>query len=534
MQASATSDAASADIKALIEAERRRIVAAMAREGIEGAAVCFVHDGAPVWVEGFGVTDSGAGRAVGADTIFSIQSTSKNFTATAVMIAAQRGLLDLDEPITGYLPGFTVQSRFEARPQDRITLRLLLSHRAGFTHEAPVGNNYEPAFPNFEAHVRSISATWLRFPVGERYRYSNLGFDLAGYILQVRAGMPFADWLRSVLFEPLGMNDSTAAPDVYAARGDRAVGHQTGHATVPLRTPLIPSGGVYTSARDMAAYALFHLGRGRAGGKVVLREDLWREMHGFGLGGDYGFGVIREERRYGDTPVRLLSHKGGGFGFGSVFDYCPEAGLAWIALFNRPADAAYGFGAGLVNAALAGRFGPRRPRLSATDVATIAPPRAQLRQLAGTYVGRNANANLVLEAGALRFQQGQFATAMRFDAPDETFIVGSDQELVTYRCRPATPRAPAHLECSVGEDSLDYNDGPDDQPGPDDLRWRRYVGHYRVDQWGVPAMDVTVRQRNGYLHLDETRLIVETEPGLFFTSDGEAVDFRQNPPTWKN
>lgn len=101
--------------------------------------------------------------------------------AVAIMLAVQRGLLDLDAPITTYVPRFVVRSRFESNPQDRITLRLLLCHRAGFTHEAPIGNNYDPDFPSFEAHVQSISDTWLRFPVGERYRYSNLGVDLAGY-----------------------------------------------------------------------------------------------------------------------------------------------------------------------------------------------------------------------------------------------------------------------------------------------------------------------------------------------------------------
>lgn len=524
----------SVDIRALIEAERGRIRQAMATNGVEGAAVCLIHGGAPVWVEGFGVTDGASGREVGADTIFSIQSTSKNVTAAAVMVAVQRGLLDLDEPITRYLPGFTVQSRFEPRPQDRITLRLLLSHRAGFTHEAPIGNNYEPAFADFEAHVRSISRTWLRYPVGERYRYSNLGFDLAGYILQVRTARPFADWVQSVLFEPLGMTDSTVATEVYAARTNRAVGHQHGHDSVPLRTPLIPSGGVYTSARDMAAYAMFHLGRGRAGETVILREDLWREMHGFGLGGDYGFGVIREERCYGEVPVRLLSHKGGGFGFGSVFDYCPEAGLAWVALFNRPADAAYGFGADLVNGALVRRYGARRPRLVPSDLAPIAPPPALLEPLVGTYVGRNANATITLEAGKLIFHQDDLTAPLGSSAPDEVFAVASDGELQTYRRCPATTLAPAHLECSVGEASLDYNDGPDVPAGRADPSWSRHVGRYQVFQWGVPAIDVTVRVKDGYLYLNDTRLIVETQPGLFFTADGEAVDFRQHPPTWKN
>src|SRR5882757_168598 len=253
------------ELQSLVVPERKNIVESMAREDIPGAAVCLIHEG-KTWIEGFGVTDGGSNRRVSTDTIFSIQSASKNFTATAILLAVQRGLLDLDQPITAYLPDFTVQSRFEPAPQQKMTLRHLLSHRAGFTHEAPVGNNYEPAFPDFEAHVRSISETWLRYPVGERYRYSNLGFDLAGYILQVRSGTPFAEWLRTMLFEPLGMSDSTAATDVYVQHQDRAVGHEKGYTTVPLKTPLIPSGGVYTSARDMAAYCHFHLNRGKTGG----------------------------------------------------------------------------------------------------------------------------------------------------------------------------------------------------------------------------------------------------------------------------
>ena len=97
------------------------------------------------------------GRPVTVDTIFSVQSMSKVFTATAVMQAVQSGQLSLDTPITTYLPGFTVNSAFESHPEQRITLRMLLSHTAGFTHESPLGNNYEPEPGDFDAHVRSIS-----------------------------------------------------------------------------------------------------------------------------------------------------------------------------------------------------------------------------------------------------------------------------------------------------------------------------------------------------------------------------------------
>src|SRR5690606_23848020 len=128
-------------------------------------------------------------------------------------------------------------------------------------------------------------------------------------------------------------------------------------------TPLLAPGGVYTSARDMAAYAAFHLSGGSVGGRQVLDPALWKDMHGFAYGGDYGLGVMRSELRHGSTPVRLLHHRGGGFGFGCDFVYCPQAGIAWAALFNRPALAGYRFGNGPVERLLTARFGARKPRL---------------------------------------------------------------------------------------------------------------------------------------------------------------------------
>jgi CubicO group peptidase (beta-lactamase class C family) len=513
-------------VEPLIAAERSRILAAMAKEDIPGVGVCLIRDGEPVWVEGLGVTDRQSNRPVSVDTIFSIQSTSKNITAVATLLAVQHGLLDLDAPIGEYLPDFSVQSRFDAAPQAKITLRLLLSHRAGFTHEAPVGNNYAPESPDFASHVRSISATWLRYPVGERYRYSNLGFDLAGYIVQVRTRMLFADWVRTVVFEPLGMVDSTVSTEVYVHRKNRAVGHLKGYTSVPLKTPLIASGGVYTSARDMAAYARFQLNRGTVGDRVILRADLWEEMHAFALGGDYSLGVIRQELRYGDTPVRLLGHQGGGFGFGCVFDYCPEAGLAWVALFNRPADDAYRFGSSLVASLLTQRFGAQKPRLPVRDLAPIELSDERLESFVGNWIGRAFMRELRVSNGALGMQVGSTFTLLKFLDPAVVFTAAADGNAVLFDYDAERTAEPAHLECFVGELSLDYNDGPNDVAGPDKSSWATFEGNYHIDQWGKPSEQVTVHRKDGWLYLNQIRLIGEFEPGLFFTSDGEAVDFR--------
>jgi CubicO group peptidase (beta-lactamase class C family) len=118
---------------------RERIPELMAQQGMPGLAVALVDGDRALWVEDFGYRDRPGGAPVTVDTIFSVESMSKLFTATAVMQAVGAGHVGLDEPITAYLPEFTLHSAFEEHPERKITLRMLLSHTAGFTHEAPLG-----------------------------------------------------------------------------------------------------------------------------------------------------------------------------------------------------------------------------------------------------------------------------------------------------------------------------------------------------------------------------------------------------------
>ena len=278
----------------------------MDQEHIPGLALALVDGDRVVWQQGFGSTDSDGGTPVTVDTMFSVQSMSKTFTATAVMRAVQSGLLDLDVPITTYLPDFTVHSAFEAHPERRITLRMLLSHTAGFTHEAPLGNNYEPGPGDFDAHVRSISETWLRFPVGTGYAYSNLGIDLAGYILEQVSSKPFPVVMRDSLLAPLGMDHSTFDRARVHASADRAVGH-TGDMVPPrVDCPMTAAGGLWASAADLARFLEFQLGDGTVDGRAVLDAALMQEMRTVpaphaGAPAGYALGVARTHWRAGRT-----------------------------------------------------------------------------------------------------------------------------------------------------------------------------------------------------------------------------------------
>ncbi len=317
----------------VVEKYRTVIHDQMRKQGITGFALALVTDEEVLWTEGFGCTDQTCLTQITQDTPFSIQSMSKSFTSTIVLMAVKDGLLDLDTPISTYLPDFTVNSIFDERPQDIITLRMLLSHTAGFTHEAPVGNNFDPDPGTWEKHIASISDTWLKFPVGQGWSYSNLGVDLAGFILEQAAEKSFQAYTKTHLFEPLEMKNSTFDIEEIERLSNRAIGQSGIFHQIPLETTIMPSGGLYSSANDMAQYVQFHINRGSFAGQPLLDTQLIEEMYRphfqASAAQGYGLGLYIREGRY-DT-IKLL-HNGGGFGFMSQMTWYPDLkiGVVWL------------------------------------------------------------------------------------------------------------------------------------------------------------------------------------------------------------
>lgn len=329
----------SGDIADVIAKYREEIPQRMQQENVSGLAIGVVDDQHILWAEGFGYTDWDEEIAVTPSTLFSIQSMSKSFTATAVMFAVQDGLVDLDEPITTYLPDFHVNSIFEEYPEKKITLRMLLSHTAGFAHEAAYGGNFSHPAYSFEKHIASISDTWLKFPVGTRYSYSNLGIDLAGYILQVRSGMPFIQYVQEKALDPFGMKDSTLDVSRIRSTSTRAIGHEMDNSFRPaIDFLLIPSGGVWSTAADMARYLQFHINAGGLDKNRLLQESLAETMYtppskpaqSAYQDSSYALGITVNTR----NGSRHFQHGGGGWGFNSSMVWYPELKLGAVVLCN--------------------------------------------------------------------------------------------------------------------------------------------------------------------------------------------------------
>jgi CubicO group peptidase (beta-lactamase class C family) len=466
------------DWRALFDESQQSIAEGMAKDKIPGLSIALVDREGLIWTAGFGYTDYDLKTPVTPDTIFSIQSMSKTFTATLVMLAVQEGLVDLDAPITEYLPDFKVRSRFEDNPQEKMTLRHLLSHTAGFVHEAPVGNNFERKFPSFEAHIRSISDTWLEFPVGAKYSYSNLGVDLAAYIVQTRSGRSFAEYMKAKLLDPLDMSNSSVDVEFIRQHPNRAIGHTPHIRRETLEMPMIGAGGVYTSARDLAKFVQFHLNWGKVQGHSVLKRKLVESMStsspGLCIGVDPQHSVSAE--RYpsvdvNDTTSCQLAHGGGGFGFHSSMSWYSEYGMGLLILTNS--------------------------------------------------VNHNRQWEL-LERLA-----------------DELVV----QKLIKKKY--STENLAWKTIIAEHEYRPEYREPDSDTFTPYRPEWKKYTGTYRYfHDWdlhiyarvalalGYPGFREKVHEKDGYLEIYGKRLD-EYQPGVFFTADGDCLDFAGPTPLWK-
>jgi CubicO group peptidase (beta-lactamase class C family) len=530
----------------VVEELKAKIPEWIEKSAMPGAAIAIVDGTSILWQTVFGQTSREGGVPITPETLFSIQSMSKSFTALGVLMAVQDGVLDLDTPIIKYIPDFTVNSPFEEHPERKMTLRLLLSHKAGFTHEAPLGSNYDDRPHIFDEHVLSISDTWLRYPVGYRYSYSNLGIDLAGYILQEMVGMPFWDYIQQKVLDPIGMKKSTMDIDKIMQSKNRAIGHVSPKARVeggiPVIIPMIPAGGMYTNILDMAKYMQFHINRGRVDGRQLLESKLIDQMHAVSLPEDHqraGYGLCLDQGLVSRTYY--LQHSGGGYGFATSMVMYPEIKLGVVTLCNS--------GGGQINGGRImevinriieeemGKTEPHPAKPTVDMVQSVSLTDERVERLKGLY-----DQNIVIgqKDEELGITLGRDFYPLKFYLDHEGDLVGVFGNYSELRVKPPLwghNGSLVHLNRYSGNCSYYDFHRPEkskDRPGPNKPEWKRYLGRYRILAWGrMQSGLLSIRVRDGYLYCNNMRCI-EFEPGLFFTFNGEALDFRGTIPTFRN
>jgi CubicO group peptidase (beta-lactamase class C family) len=296
--------------------------------GVPGLAAAITDRERTLWAGCHGLAEIAGARLVTAETLFQIGSISKSFAALAALQEAERGTIDLEAPVTEYLPWFRLRTGTEA-----VTLHGLLSHTAGL----PAGMD---PFPSTLGEVLVLARADAHQP--GRFRYSNAGYAVVGLVLERVTGSPIADVLRRAVFEPARMG-STEAVMRNALRARSAVGYEPLDDSVPWQAalPLAPApwvesdsaaGSISSTAEDMAAYARVLLNEGRG---IVSAESFRRmteaasglDEHGYGYA--YGLSVGAGPGR------RWVGHSGTTPGFSAALDADLVSGIAVAVLTNR-------------------------------------------------------------------------------------------------------------------------------------------------------------------------------------------------------
>ena len=262
-------------IHAYIEGQMRRL-------NIPGLALAIVEGDRIVHLAGFGHGRPG-GEAPTPQTPFVLGSTTKSFTALAVMQLVEAGKVELDAPVQRYLPWFRVA---DPQASAEMTVRHLLNQTSGLpmlSGMSPLAD-LDDSPGAAERQAQALSTLRLTRPVGAAFEYSNLNYNLLGLIVEAAGGESYADAIQHHIFAPLGMSHSYTS-QAAAKRDGLAVGHRYWFAhpvampDLPLPHGSLASGQLISTSEDMAHYLIAQLNGGRFRGAQILSSAGIDELH---------------------------------------------------------------------------------------------------------------------------------------------------------------------------------------------------------------------------------------------------------------
>jgi CubicO group peptidase (beta-lactamase class C family) len=293
-------------------------------------ALAVVRNGKIIWEEAFGWADKEHKRPATAKTPYLLGSVSKPITATAVMVACEHGLVDLDRPINDYLGDAPLRAAIGA--VSGATVRRVLQHMSGLPEYSEAYYRDEPGqSPSLDLAIKRYGV--LTRPPGEKFVYSNLGYAALGGVLARVSGKSYGDYLHDAVFAPLGMRQS--ATPCRRLDPERAVGYQPdGRREVEYTRVYVPAADAYASAHDLALFTLLHLKAHLSGQRSVLSDQAIDEMKNASVPmGDAAYGLGWHLRKDSKGRRQVL-HGGASAGADAQFVLVPECNVGVAVLAN--------------------------------------------------------------------------------------------------------------------------------------------------------------------------------------------------------
>ncbi len=301
-------------------------------------SIGIVYDQQLVFAKGYGYADLGRKIPATPATAFRIASISKTFTAHALMQLRDAGKLQLDDPVTKWIPELKLAKVDPQSPA--ITIRQLLTHTAGIPREVDGTYWNDMNFPTREAMMPVLNRMGIALPPETEWKYSNVALSLAGYIVEAASGEPYAEYIARHVLAPLGMTGTrvippTDMPTLAIGYGRRMPGKARRVEPFFNGAYMVPASNLASTVDDLAKYASLQFRTGPAGGAQILKGSTLAEMQrvhwlrpdwksGWGL----GWGIARRD------DVTRIGHGGSVPGHRTQVSFAPDSKFAVIALTN--------------------------------------------------------------------------------------------------------------------------------------------------------------------------------------------------------
>lgn len=364
----------------------------MKKHDVTGLSLALIDDQRIVWAEGFGYADKAHNVLATPETLYRAGSITKLFTATAIMQLVERGLIDLDQPITTYLPEFSVKTRFPDAPP--ITIRQILTHHSGLPRDMLRGMWSSTPQP-FATVLDDLTTSYVLHPPNYIFSYSNLGMTVLGHVIARMSGEPYAAYVSRAILNPVGMTTASIETGVVASPlMAHAYNKGKEEPELPLRD--IPAGGLNTSVVDLARFAQIVFAQGRSGDRRILKPEtltmmLTPQNDEVPLDLDLKMGLgwlladLLDFKVTGLGPV--ASHAGGTFHFHSQLATLPDHKLGAVVMSNSSTstEIVNKIAAELLTSAMEAKSGivSKEGTPADTSVTPLSP--AQLAEYEGQY-----------------------------------------------------------------------------------------------------------------------------------------------------
>ena len=312
-------------------APRKAIQQFMADSGLVSVSVAVAQHGAIVWEEAFGWADRDKKIRATPNTMYSLASISKPFTASGLMILVERGKVDLDRPANDYLG--TGKLTGLAGDASGATVRRVLSHTAGLPLHYQFIYANEP-YPRPSNNQSIARYGILVYPPGERFEYSNLGYGIIDEILSRVSGTTYPEFMRANVFLPLGLTHTRVivAPPTQSDVTQRY--NRQGQLLPFYDFDHRGASAIYSSAHDLVRFGMYNLGDHVAGQQAILKAATLDLMHRPVAPAHYGLGWIIDSL----PGLPMISHTGGMPGVQTALTLFPDEDVAIVVLANMYCD----------------------------------------------------------------------------------------------------------------------------------------------------------------------------------------------------